>query len=44
MNLSESESFPALRHEIAGVPVRELAREFGTPSFIYRRVGDRKAN
>ena len=49
MNLSESESFPALRHEIAGVPVRELAREFGTPSYFYdasaieRRIDDLRA-
>ena len=42
MNLSESESFPALRHEIAGVPVRELARQFGTPVFIYDAAGDRQ--
>lgn len=24
-----------MRHEIAGIPVRELAREFGTPTYVY---------
>ena len=28
-------SFPTVRTEIAGVPVHELAQEFGTPTFIY---------
>jgi diaminopimelate decarboxylase len=28
-------SFPTIRTEIAGVPVRDLARQFGTPSYVY---------
>src|SRR5258708_14820146 len=28
-------SFPTIRTEIAGVPVRELARQFGTPAYVY---------
>lgn len=28
-------TFPTLRHEIAGVPVANLARDFGTPTYIY---------
>ena len=28
-------SFPLLRTEIAGIPVTELAREFGTPAYVY---------
>jgi len=27
--------FPTTRTEIAGVPVRDLARQFGTPTFVY---------
>ena len=27
--------FPRLIDEIAGIPVRDLAREFGTPTFVY---------
>ena len=30
-----SPSFPTSRTEIAGVPVAELARQFGTPTFVY---------
>src|SRR3990172_12379731 len=26
---------PLLRREIAGVPVAELARDFGTPTYVY---------
>ncbi|NLE37472.1 MAG: diaminopimelate decarboxylase [Pirellulaceae bacterium] len=39
-------SFPTLRTEIAGIPVADLARRFGTPVFVYdaammrRRLGD----
>jgi diaminopimelate decarboxylase len=35
MKSSEPDRFPTLRHEIAGIPIRDLARQFGTPSFIY---------
>jgi diaminopimelate decarboxylase len=35
MNSSACETFPVLRHEIAGVPVRELVHQFGTPCFVY---------
>ncbi len=41
--------FPSLRTEIAGLPVVELAEEFGTPLFVYdaamilRRLDDLKA-
>ncbi len=28
-------AFPTLRHEIAGIRVTELARQFGTPAFVY---------
>ena len=27
--------FPTWRHEIAGIPVAEIARQFGTPTFVY---------
>jgi diaminopimelate decarboxylase len=27
--------FPKLVHEIAGIPVRDLARDFGTPTYVY---------
>jgi len=33
--MPESARFPALRSEIAGVRVSELAAEFGTPTFVY---------
>ena len=39
-------TFPTIRHEIAGVRVNDLAREFGTPTYVYdasgilERVGD----
>ncbi len=35
MPASATESFPALRQEIAGIPVRDLAGQFGTPAYIY---------
>lgn len=28
-------AFPTLRYEIAGVPVADLARQFGTPTYVY---------
>ena len=28
-------AFPALRDRIAGVSVRDLARDFGTPTYVY---------
>lgn len=28
-------TFPTLRHEISGVPVANLARDFGTPTYVY---------
>lgn len=40
--------FPTLRNTIAGVPVVEIAREFGTPTYVYdeakivERIGDLK--
>jgi diaminopimelate decarboxylase len=49
MITSQSEHFPGPRHEIAGIPVRELARQFGTPFFVYaaaaivRRIEDLRA-
>ncbi len=33
--MSSTVSFPRLRSEIAGVPVAELARQFGTPTYVY---------
>lgn len=33
--MSSATRFPTLRHEIAGVPVRDLVREFGTPLWVY---------
>lgn len=30
-----STEFSTLRHEIAGVPVNDLARDFGTPTYVY---------
>jgi diaminopimelate decarboxylase len=27
--------YPKLIHEIAGIPVRDLARDFGTPTYVY---------
>ncbi len=32
---SIASAFPDARGEIAGVPVREIARRFGTPTFVY---------
>ena len=26
---------PGIRHDIAGVPVAEIARDFGTPTYVY---------
>src|ERR1044072_3321099 len=46
--MSFAVKFPTLRTEIAGVPVNELARQFGTPAFVYdaakivERVNDLK--
>ena len=28
-------SFSTIRHEIAGIPVADLARDFGTPTYVY---------
>ncbi|MBC7856993.1 MAG: diaminopimelate decarboxylase, partial [Pirellulaceae bacterium] len=28
-------NFPTLRHEIAGVRVRDLAGDYGTPTYVY---------
>jgi diaminopimelate decarboxylase len=28
-------SFPTIRNEIAGVPIRKMAQEFGTPTYVY---------
>src|SRR5262245_64185397 len=42
-------SFPVTRSQIAGIPVSQLAEEFGTPAYIYdaakivERIGDLKA-
>ncbi|MFQ5699760.1 MAG: diaminopimelate decarboxylase [Myxococcota bacterium] len=33
--MSSARRFPALRHEIAGISVEALAREFGTPLWVY---------
>ncbi|HJT33255.1 MAG TPA: diaminopimelate decarboxylase [Pirellulales bacterium] len=30
-----NDAFPTLRQEIAGVPVVDLARQFGTPTYVY---------
>ncbi|MGH7194614.1 MAG: diaminopimelate decarboxylase, partial [Candidatus Saccharimonadales bacterium] len=41
--------FPTLRHQIAGVAVVELARQFGTPTYVYdaakilERIADLRA-
>ncbi len=35
MTSSESNGFPTIRHDIAGIPVRELAAQFGTPCYVY---------
>ncbi len=49
MTSSESNGFPTLRHDIAGVPVRELATQFGTPCYVYdssaiiKRIEDLRA-
>ena len=32
-------AFPPTLHEIAGIPVRELARDFGTPTYVYDADG-----
>src|SRR5215475_4327550 len=43
------QKFSTLRTEIAGVPVNELARQFGTPAFVYdaakivERINDLRA-
>src|SRR6187401_876125 len=28
-------TFSTIRHEIAGIPVADLARDFGTPTYVY---------
>src|SRR5580692_5011917 len=44
-----AEAFPVVRTEIAGLAVADLARKFGTPSFVYdaakitERIGDLRA-
>ena len=49
MTSSESDGFLTLRHVIAGVPVRELAAQFGTPCYVYdsgaiiKRIEDLRA-
>jgi diaminopimelate decarboxylase len=35
MTMTASAAFPDLRTEIAGVPVTEIARRYGTPTFVY---------
>ena len=35
VTMPTSPSFPTLRHEIAGVRVSDLARDFGTPTYVY---------
>ena len=35
MTMPHSSEFPLLRTQIAGVGVAELARQFGTPSYVY---------
>jgi diaminopimelate decarboxylase len=37
--VSGSASFPTLRTEIAGIPVSDLVREYGTPLFVYDAAG-----
>ncbi len=42
-------SFPSIRQDIAGVPVSQLAKEFGTPTYVYdaasiiERINDLKS-
>ncbi len=33
--MSNSDRFPTIRTEIAGIPVQQIAAEFGTPTFVY---------
>jgi len=35
----QSAAMPPLRREIAGVPVADLARDFGTPTYVYDAAG-----
>jgi diaminopimelate decarboxylase len=35
MTMATSTTFSDLRHEIAGVPIVDIARRFGTPTFVY---------
>jgi diaminopimelate decarboxylase len=41
--------FPLVRHQIAGIPVAELAKQFGTPTYVYdaakieERIADLRA-
>ena len=37
-------SFPTIRTEIAGLPVADLARQFGTPTVCLRRRQDRRTD
>lgn len=49
MTTDAAPEFSDLRHEIAGVPIVELARRFGTPTFVYEsaliqeRINDLRA-
>ena len=46
--MSASDPFPLLRTEIAGVPVKNLAEQYGTPTYVYdaakiiQRIGELK--
>ena len=48
-NMPSAPSFPVQRNEIAGIGVREIAEEFGTPTYVYNaakiveRLDDLKA-
>ncbi|AGA26853.1 diaminopimelate decarboxylase [Singulisphaera acidiphila] len=49
MTTAVAPEFSDLRHEIAGVPISEIARRFGTPTFVYEssliqeRINDLRA-
>ena len=44
MTTTAATMFPDVRTEIAGVPVTEIARRFGTPTFVYESAMiDRKS-
>jgi diaminopimelate decarboxylase len=44
--MSTAVQFPTLRTDVAGVPIAELARQYGTPTYVYdadkivQRIGD----